>query len=419
MINIETIKSLKDIGHSKNSIKHLDRYTKKYVKVVVFGLGYVGIPLLKQFKQAGIKCIGYDISEKRILEIQNNNTKIANTNDIKDICFSSFEKVKEFSKPERVVYICCVPTLVNKDYSNDYSALEQALDEIKKLYSWMKDDILVIESTVGVGKIEELCKKRFKFYCYSPERISPCDNDKVATITKLLATNNKRIDKFIFTLYKKIISNLILIRDDNSIKIAEASKLIENTQRDVNIALMNEYQSFCSNNKISIKDVLEVAGTKWNFNQYNPGLVGGQCIGVDPYYIINSNLNTKLIKTARNINENKIQNTIEFIENIIKDYNKEDIIILGKTYKPNCASLENSGAFKICKYFNDIVSFDPLIDINRIPYQKYKVHILLVNQKEFENYYAENKKWLKDIIMIDPFEYTYKVKEKFEMYYHL
>lgn len=416
---MEIIKSLKDIGHSKNSIKHLERYTKKYVKVVVFGLGYIGIPLLKQFKQSGIKCLGYDISEKRIQEIQNNTTKIANTNDIKDICTFDFEKVKEFSKPERIVYICCVPTLVKEDYSNDYSALENSLDSIKSLYSWMKDDILVIESTVGIGKVDELCKKRFKFYCYSPERISPNDNDKVGSIDKLLATNNKRIDKFIFSLYKKAINNLYLIRDDNSIKIAEASKLIENTQRDVNIALMNEYQLFCSQNKINIKDVLNVAGTKWNFANYQPGLVGGQCIGVDPYYIINENMNTPLIKLARETNENRISETINFVENIIKDYNKEDILILGKTYKPNCASVENSGAFKICKYFNDIQSYDPLIDLVEVPFQNKKIFVLLVNQKDFSIYFNNHIKSLKNFIMIDPFGYLYNIKHKFQMYYTL
>lgn len=418
---MEVITSLKEIGHSKNSIKHWDKYVKRYTKVVVFGLGYVGIPLLKQFKNAGMEVLGFDINEQRILDIQNNNTKIANTNDIKDCVSFSFEKVKEFSKSKRIFYIVCVPTLVKEENSNfkdDYSALEYSLDLISKLYSWMKDDIVIIESTVAVGKTEELCKKRFKFYGFSPERISPSDKEDISKISKLLSTNNEKIDKFVFSLYKKIINNLYLIRDKNSIKIAEASKLLENTQRDVNIALMNEYQRFCNFKGISINDVLKVANTKWNFSPYKPGLVGGQCIGVDPYYVINSNYGSEIIVKAREINENKKYEIMEFIKRITDNYNKDEIILLGKTYKPNCASLENSGAFFICKQM-DFASYDPLIDIELVPFQNKKVHVLLVPQKEFIDYYEKTGRRLKNIIMIDPFGVLNYLSNKFGMYYSL
>lgn len=393
-------------------IKNLEMVDLKNIRVVVFGLGYIGIPILKQLKNNNIDCLGYDVSSQRIEEINLNITKITDTNLIKNCCTNSFEKVIDFSKYHECIYISCVPTLIHEDYSNNYNALESVIENINKIYK--ENDIVVIESTVGVGKTKELCDNKFKYYCYSPERISPNDNNDVSKINKLLATNNDNINKKIFSLYKKISNNIILIKDKNSIKIAESSKLIENTQRDVNIALMNEYQSFCSKNKININDVLEVANTKWNFGNYKPGLVGGQCIGVDPYYIINANKDTELIRLAREINENKIKETIMFIEEIIKKYDKKDIVILGKTYKPNCASLENSGAFKICKYFN-LQSYDPLIDINNINIDNYKIHILLVNQDYFKNYYNTNT--LNNKILIDPFGLNHNISECFEKYY--
>ena len=388
------------------------KYDLKDTKVVVFGLGYIGIPILKQLKKHKINCLGYDISQKRIDEISLNTTKITDTEVIKNCCTNCFDKVVDFTTNQECIYISCVPTLVHEDYSNNYNALENVIDTIKKIYK--KNDIVIIESTVGIGKTFELCNDKFQYYCYSPERISPNDNDDVSKINKLLSTNNDNINVKVFSLYKNIVDNVILINDKNSIKIAEASKLIENTQRDINIALVNEYQLFCKNNGININDVLDVASTKWNFVKYKPGLVGGQCIGVDPYYIINSDKNVKLIKLAREINENKIQETIVFIENIIKNYNKEDIIILGKTYKPNCASLENSGAFKICKYFN-LKSYDPLIDIDNVNIDDYKIHILLVNQENFKDYYNNGN--IQNKILIDPFGLNYNISKSFKMYY--
>ena len=261
------------------------------LKISVIGLGYVGLPLATALSK-NFKVLGFDKSKKKINELLNGKdstnqlrTKVISN---KNIRYSNNPKFIRDSK----VIIVTVPTPVDKKNRPDISLIKNACKIIGLNLS--KNSIVVFESTVYPGLTEEVCVKELEKYSnlkwkndfnigYSPERINPGDKiHNLQNIVKVISADDKKTQNILKKIYKKIIKKVYLAP---SIKVAEAAKIIENTQRDINIAFMNELSIIFSRLNINIYDVLQAAGTKWNFLKFEPGLVGGHCIGVDPYYL--------------------------------------------------------------------------------------------------------------------------------------
>jgi UDP-N-acetyl-D-galactosamine dehydrogenase len=352
------------------------------IKLAVIGLGYVGLPLALEFAKKR-KVIAYDINKKRIKNLKNfkdinlETTKkqfkdsklIKFTNNIDDLKLANF-------------YIITVPTPINKFNKPNLTPLFKSSETIGKILK--KNDIVVYESTVYPGCIEEDCvpvlKKysnlRFNkdFFCgYSPERINPGDKKHtISKIKKITSGSNSKIANLIDNLYKEIIT--AGTHKASSIKIAEAAKVIENTQRDLNIALINELSVIFRKMNIDTEAVLKAAETKWNFIPFRPGLVGGHCIGVDPYYLTYKakkiGYYPKVILSGRNINDKmSFYVTSEFIKQIKEkkiNVSKSRILIMGLTFKENCADIRNSGVKiiyqELKKYQCKIDLYDPWVD---------------------------------------------------------
>jgi len=330
--------------------------------ICVIGLGYVGLPLAVSFAEA-YKVIGFDINERRINEL---NSSFDNTYEVSkqeiinsQITFTNSEEdLKNID-----IFIVTVPTPVTADKKPDLSMLTNASELVGKKLS--QDNIVVFESTVFPGCTEEICipilekesglllNKNFGVG-YSPERINPGDKaHSFKTISKVIsASDNSFLDK-IEEIYSKVI-NAEIFRA-KSIKVAEASKIIENTQRDINIALMNEFSTILSKMNIRTKDVLDAASTKWNFINFEPGLVGGHCIGVDPYYLAfkadKLGIKPKVILAGRETN-NMMPNFI--IEKVLSEKNlsSPEVLILGLTFKENCPDIRNSKSFDLIRELN-------------------------------------------------------------------
>jgi UDP-N-acetyl-D-galactosamine dehydrogenase len=381
----------------------------------VVGLGYVGLPLAVEFGKI-YNVIGFDINKQRIIELKNGIDKTHETN---YEILKSAKKLKfshnEIELQNCNVYIITVPTPINNFKTPDLSYLLSATVIVGKLLK--KNDIVIYESTVYPGCTEEDCvpilekvsglKYNKGFYCgYSPERINP--GDKVNTLTKIkkvTSGSNPNIAIIIDKLYKSIIIAGTHLAP--SIKIAEASKAIENAQRDINISFVNELALIFDKMNIDTHDVLEAASTKWNFLKFNPGLVGGHCIGVDPYYLAHKaeslGYYPQVILSGRRVNDNMGF----FVANkVIKLMIQKGItvkgantLILGITFKENCPDIRNS---KVIDIINELDSFglninvyDPHADslvvekeynvklINKIS-DNYDVVILTVAHNEFK-----------------------------------
>ena len=284
----------------------------KDTKIAVIGLGYVGLPLSIELSKK-FETVGYDIDKKRINEIKNQYDR---TKEIK-ITKSILSKLKITSNLEKIklsnVYIVTVPTPIFNNKKPNLNPLKKALKNINSVLK--KNDLIIIESTVYPGATEELTKKiidkRFilnKDYHigFCPERVNPGDKKhKIKNISKVISGSSKYAEKKAFDIYSKIINSKIFLA--KNIKTAEASKIIENTQRDLNVALINELSLICDKMNINTHDVLNAAGTKWNFLKFEPGLVGGHCIGVDPYYLTYKakklGINPEVILAGRKIND--------------------------------------------------------------------------------------------------------------------
>ena len=361
-------------------------FKKKNLKVAIIGLGYVGLPLALAFEKKK-SIIGFDLDKKRIkqlnLGIDKNlefgkdellsSKKLKFTNNIKDINNSN-------------CFIITVPTPVDKLKKPDLTLLLSASKMIGKIIK--KGDIIIYESTVYPGCIEEICvptlekssKLKFNkdFFCgYSPERINPGDKKNTITnIKKITSGSTPEIAILVDELYKEIIS--AGTHKAQSIKVAEAAKVIENTQRDLNIALINELSILFNKLKIDTQSVLEAAGTKWNFLNFKPGLVGGHCIGVDPYYLTHKaesiGYKPNIILAGRKINDNMGDYVASiFIEEMKKKkikIKKSKILVMGLTFKENCADVRNSGIGAVIKKLKynecDIDLYDPWADGNEI-----------------------------------------------------
>jgi UDP-N-acetyl-D-galactosamine dehydrogenase len=334
--------------------------------ICIIGLGYVGLPLSIAFEKSGMKVIGYDSSSKRIKELKkfkDKNGEFSKEELIlaKNILFT--ENSSEINIAN--IYIITVPTPI---FKNKKPNLKQLLDATRIVGKNLSvNDIVIYESTVYPGCTEEVCvpeleknsKMKFNkdFFCgYSPERINPGDKTrKLKDIVKVTSGSNPQIATKIDRLYKKIIQAGTHLAP--SIKVAEASKIIENVQRDVNISLMNEFAIICNKIKIDTKDVLEASSTKWNFLNFNPGLVGGHCIGVDPYYLAHKaqqiGYTPNVILSGRKVNNNMGKHIANSINDLILANNKNpkncNAIILGITFKENCSDIRNSRVFNLYK----------------------------------------------------------------------
>ncbi len=332
-------------------------------KVAVIGLGYVGLPLAIEFAKK-LKVIAFDVNEKRISELKNNLDK---NNEIKSNQIKKIKKNILFTSNPLMLknanyYIVTVPTPINKNKKPDLSFLKKATIIVAKVLK--KDDMVIYESTVYPGCTEEICipilEKISKlkiindFSCgYSPERINPGDKIKtLKNINKIISASDKFGLLKIYKLYKQILrSKLVKVE---SIKVAEGAKIIENTQRDINIALMNELLILFNRMNIDFNSVLEAANTKWNFVNFKPGLVGGHCIGVDPYYLSykskNIGFNPKIILSGRKINDGMSSYLVsEFIKKLNKKSSsvQKKILIMGLTFKENVKDIRNSKSFEI------------------------------------------------------------------------
>ena len=355
-------------------------------KIGVIGLGYVGLPLAVEFGRY-FTTIGFDIDQSRIDELNEffDRTSELSSEDLKSSeLFTPTTEV--LSLRDCNIFIITVPTPINKDKSPDLNPLINASETIGSLLK--RGDIVVYESTVFPGCTEEICVpilEKFSglsfnldFFCgYSPERINPGDKQRTLTnIKKIVSGSNDITREILSRLYGTIIKAGIYAAE--SIKVAEAAKVIENTQRDLNIALINEFSIIFNMMNIDTKEVLKAAGTKWNFLPFQPGLVGGHCIGVDPYYLTHKALqlgyNPKVILSGREINDNM---SSEVVERLLKalDFKKIskidfNILILGLTFKENCPDIRNTKVVdvihEISTHTSKIKIHDPLASKNDI-----------------------------------------------------
>jgi UDP-N-acetyl-D-glucosamine/UDP-N-acetyl-D-galactosamine dehydrogenase len=341
------------------------------------GLGYVGLPIAIRLATKFEDVIGFDIDINRVHELisHRDRTGEVTTEQLRKFGGSFTSELIASDKPR--IFIVTVPTPVNENLRPDLSPLFSACTVISNVL--MPNSIVVFESTVYPGCTMEDCvpileKNGLKLGIdfsvgYSPERINPGDKvNKVTTINKIVSASDAKTLKILQNFYSKVTDAQVV--PASSIEVAEASKILENTQRDVNIALINEFEEICIKIGIDVSDVLSVASTKWNFHSYIPGLVGGHCIGVDPYYMIDKSYKIgvvpELMQSSRRVNERKVVFIIDAIQRLIDRNQIREIFILGLTFKPDCPDFRNSKALEIVRNLNQKGIFvyytDPFID---------------------------------------------------------
>lgn len=389
----------------------MKKINQKKILPSVIGLGYVGLPIFLRLNKK-FQTIGFDINKFRIsqLSIKRDLNKEYRSNEL-ILKNKSFFSNKYSDLKNSNFFIVTVPTPIFNNNTPDLRNLISVSNILKKIIK--KNDTIFFESTVYPGVTEKICvpilekgsglKDNIDFFVgYSPERINPGDkNHSIEKINKIVAINKKK-----FSISKKIYNHLAkkLIFTEN-IQEAEASKVIENIQRDLNIGLMNEIYQVCNKSNINFKNVIELAGSKWNFINYKPGLVGGHCLPVDPYYFAwfakKLGLVTKIILAGRKTNNEMVSYTKSTIlQNILKkklNPKKIKVLILGLTYKKNVADLRNSLSIKVYeslkKNFKKLSSYDPMIDqtfkkkyslINKSDIKKFDIYIILTKHDSFK-----------------------------------
>ena len=345
-------------------------------KICVIGLGYVGLPLAVAFGKKR-EIIGFDINQERITQLKggNDSTLEVTPQELKDATKLSYTTKIDDIK-DCAIYIITVPTPIDRHKRPDLTPLEKSSETVGKILK--KGDIVIYESTVYPGATEEVCvpileqqsglKFNEDFYCgYSPERINPGDKEhRVATIMKVTSGSTPEIATIVDELYKEIIT--AGTHTASSIKVAEAAKVIENTQRDVNIALINELALIFNKLGIDTESVLEAAGTKWNFLPFRPGLVGGHCIGVDPYYLthkaIEVGYNPEMILAGRRLNDGMGSYVADQVSKLMTKKRihvvGSKVLIMGLTFKENCPDLRNT---RVVDLINGLKEFDCQVDV--------------------------------------------------------
>jgi len=389
----------------------------KDIKLCIIGLGYVGLPLAVEFAKK-YKTIGFDINKKRIDELKEaiDITLEVSSDELKEVLPKFNSKLKtQHSKlilttsiddlKEANIYIVTVPTPIDSHKNPDLTPLIMASRTVGRVLK--KDDIVIYESTVYPGCTEEVCvpelekesglKYNKDFFCgYSPERINPGDKKhRLPNIKKVTSGSTPKIAKKIDELYKSII--IAGTHLASSIKVAEAAKVIENAQRDINIAFVNELALIFDKLGIDTLDVLEAAGTKWNFLPFRPGLVGGHCIGVDPYYLTYKakeiGYHPEVILAGRRINDNmgvyvanKVVKLMIHKGHTIKG---SKVLVLGITFKENCPDIRNSRVIDVINELKEfgcnVDVYDPWADPKEVK-KEYDIDLLQTSNLQLETY---------------------------------
>ncbi len=365
------------------------------VKVAVIGLGYVGLPLAVEFGKK-YTTVGFDINKERVKQLNNgidvthecSKQELNIPNQLTYSC--DLDDIKMAN-----VYIITVPTPIDKHHKPDLTPLLKASEMLGLVIS--ENDIVIYESTVYPGATEDDCipviesvsglKYNENFFAgYSPERINPGDKvNRLTTIKKITSGSTPIIAKFIDDLYQSIIDAGTFRAA--SIRVAEAAKIIENTQRDVNIALMNEFAMMFNKMQLNVHEILDAASTKWNFIKLQPGLVGGHCIGVDPYYLLQKanefNYSPDIIRSAREINNGMAgficDDIIKSMVNARMVIPNSNILILGFTFKENCPDIRNTKVIDVInalkKYSINVDVYDPVANPEEV-YNEYQLEIM-------------------------------------------
>jgi len=391
------------------------------VKLAIIGLGYVGLPLAVEFGKK-MQVLGFDINEHRVAELAGgtDSTLECSSEELAEAAHLSYSADIEALKASNI-YIVTVPTPIDKNKNPDLTPLISASRMLGGVIN--KGDIVIFESTVYPGATEEDCIPVIEdvsgltfntdFYAgYSPERINPGDKEhRVTTIKKVTSGSTPEIATFVDELYQQIIT--AGTHKASSIKVAEAAKVIENTQRDVNIALINELSLIFNRLDIDTEEVLIAAGTKWNFLPFRPGLVGGHCIGVDPYYLTHKaqeiGYNPEMILAGRRLNDHMGSYVVsEIIKLMLRKrihISNANILMMGLTFKENCPDLRNTRVTDMIDEFQtygaNIDVYDPWVDkdetvkeygirpIDTIQENKYDAIVLAVSHNEFVEMGAE------------------------------
>jgi UDP-N-acetyl-D-galactosamine dehydrogenase len=362
-----------------------EKLINKKTKLSLVGLGYVGMPIAVSFAKK-IHVVGFDINEKKI---QNYKNGCDLTNEVGDEALknTTVEFTSDETKlQEALFHIVAVPTPVNDDHTPDLTPVISASKILGR--NLKKGSVVVYESTVYPGVTEDVCvpilEKESGLKCgvdfkigYSPERINPGDKvHRLETITKIVSGMDAEALDVIAKTYELVIDAGVYRAE--SIKVAEAAKVIENSQRDINIAFMNELSIIFSKMGIDTLSVLKAAGTKWNFLPFAPGLVGGHCIGIDPYYLTykaeQMGYHSQVILAGRRINDDMgkyvAENAVKQLIKCDKLINKAKVGILGITFKENCPDARNSKVYDIIKELNDYdinpIVVDPVADVNDV-----------------------------------------------------
>ena len=354
----------------------------KDTRIAVIGLGYVGLPLAVEFGKKYLT-IGFDVNRSRITAL------ISGSDSTLEVDSAALESATHLSYTTDVeklktcnVYIVTVPTPIDIDKRPDLSPLEKASETVGKVLS--NEDIVIYESTVYPGATEEVCVPILEkhsdltfnkdFYCgYSPERINPGDKEhRITTIKKVTSGSTLKIADKVDALYRSIIT--AGTHKASSIKVAEAAKVIENTQRDINIALINELALIFRKLGIDTEEVLKAAGTKWNFLPFQPGLVGGHCIGVDPYYLTHKAMEVgyypEIILAGRKLNDSMGKYVANEIINLMTKKRikvvDSNILVMGLTFKEDCPDIRNTRVVDVVQELSsfhcNIDVYDPWID---------------------------------------------------------
>lgn len=414
------------------------------LKIAIIGLGYVGLPLAVEFGKK-VPVVGFDISSKRIEELKNgqDHTLEVSPNELQQAAQLSFtcdlEKLKECN-----FFIVTVPTPIDDYKQPDLTPLIKASTSIGQILK--KGDIVVYESTVYPGATEEVCIPVLEkvsglefntdfFAGYSPERINPGDKlHRVTNILKITSGSTPEVAEFIDEIYNLIIE--AGTHKASTIKVAEAAKVIENTQRDVNIALINELALIFNRMGIDTEDVLKAAGTKWNFLPFRPGLVGGHCIGVDPYYLTHKaqsiGYHPEIILAGRRLNDSMGAYVVtQLVKKMIKKKIQVEgakVLLLGLSFKENCPDIRNTKIIDMVKalkeYELDLDIYDPWADSREVEHEygltpitqlqnnHYDAVILAVAHDEFKNMsLVDFKELLKENYVLYDLKYILDVQD--------
>ena len=370
-------------------------------KIGVIGVGYVGLPLAINLSKF-FNVTAFDKDKNRVIELnkgqdQNNEHSRKELKKKKLLFTNEYRKLKNCS-----TFIITLPTPLNKKKLPDISLVINATKDLAKIIK--KENLIIYESTFYPGTVDDYlipilekysklkCNKDF-FVGYSPERINPGDKKHTfSNVTKVISGSNKKSLSKVKSIYKKVIK--AGVHESSTIKAAELSKILENTQRFINIALMNQISTLCNKMKIDTKEVIDIASTKWNFYKFYPGYVGGHCVAVDPLYLTfkqkKLGLSSKFIDAAEKVNSTKHFEVTKEIKKKFKSLKNLKLLLLGITFKENCPDLRNSGSLNLIKSLNKLkispYIHDPYLkkkDLNNIKKLKFK-YLSKINQGDYD-----------------------------------